>query len=127
MTRSEWIQQALLTCGFANGNWESKIESVVQGADYLERSGAAPWTSQHGPLNAWNAGSLSGLSDRQLEAVSDQIRNAETACERRLKAAHSDSVVAATESEREACARIADRNDMSAYGIAREIRARGGR
>ena len=37
---------------------------------------------------------------------------------------HFAGLVAAA--EREACARICDRNDMSAWGFARAIRARGG-
>jgi hypothetical protein len=65
MTRSEWIQKALLNMTQATVGISSCIEMAVRAADVLEKSGAAPWDSP------------SGLSDRQLEVVAGQIREAE--------------------------------------------------
>jgi hypothetical protein len=116
VTRAQFIHQYVLdACRLSEFDPESTFSDATFVADLLEKSGIASWDSAHGPLNVWNAGGLSGLSDRQLETVAYQIRDAE-------------------KSEREACAQIAA--GYGAYAgaldatraaneIAAEIRARG--
>jgi len=100
MKRSEWIQRYVLDVCNQNMWNDETAADAKHVADALEKSGVAPWD-----------GAPVSLAPG-LEWVAD--------CER-----YKAETVAAVEAEREACAQIADRNDQSPWGIAKEIRARG--
>jgi hypothetical protein len=100
MTRAEFIQQAVLAARNLGAPHTSINEAVIA-ADALEKSGAAPWDS--------------GVIARAVKDGGDRVPLSQARV----------ALIDAVKSEREACAQIADRNDQSPWGIAREIRARG--
>jgi hypothetical protein len=96
VTRAEFIQRASIGI-MTICKSDGAVREAVELADAMERANEAPWKPPSALEN--------------LKTVRDAFEDA--------------AIKGAVEMEREACARIADRNDMSAYGIAQAIRMRG--
>ena len=88
-------------------NFEPDWEKYPHLLDAFESAGSKSWREE-----------LNGELNRLLvEARADAVRF--------VNDVKSEELAKAREETREMCARIADRNDQSAWGIAREIRAQG--
>ena len=123
MTRTEWIQQAMLRSGNNTSSRDDTIAAIVKTADVLEKT--APWDDE--PATARESfirGTEVGHAEAKKICAQILQSNGIVALVHHLGivgwVASADSVVAAVKAEREACAEIADADAKKYSEMARK-------